>query len=340
MARVLSGIQPTSDIHLGNYLGAIRHWVTAQDQHESLFCVVDLHALTVAPDPDELRARTLETAMVLLAAGIDPSRCTLFLQSHVPEHTELTWLLNCVATVGELRRMTQFKEKSDGRDSVTVGLFDYPVLQAADILVYEAEQVPVGDDQRQHLELARDLAERFNQRYGRTFVVPEASIGAIGARVSDLQEPARKMSKSGSSPAGRILVLDPPEEIVRKLKRAVTDSDGEVRYDREAKPGVSNLLDLLALATDRPVAEVVASYSRYGPLKSDAADAVVELLAPLRRRYAELAADPGAVSAVLEEGGAKAGLLASLTLARAREAIGLLPRSGTGTLEQRSQHVV
>lgn len=326
MARVLSGIQPTSDIHLGNYLGAIRHWVAGQSEHESLFCVVDLHALTVVPDPAELRARTLETAMVLLAAGIDPSRCTLFLQSHVPEHTELAWLLNCVATMGELGRMTQFKDKSEGRDSVTVGLFDYPVLMAADILVYDAERVPVGDDQRQHLELARDLAQRFNQRYGRTFVVPQAAIGTIGARVSDLQEPERKMSKSSPSAAGRVLVLDPPEEIVRKVKRAVTDSEGEVRYDPAAKAGVSNLLDLLAVATGRPVADVASSYSRYGPLKADTADAVVELLAPLQQRYKELAADPGGVESILREGGAKAARLAAVTLARARDAVGLLAR--------------
>ena len=228
MSRVLSGIQPSGELHLGNYLGAVRHWVADQDRDDCFYCIVDLHALTLEIDPAELRARTRETALDLLAAGLDPDRCTLFVQSQVPEHTRLSWLLECTATMGELRRMTQFKDKSEGRDSVRVGLFTYPVLQAADILLYDAERVPVGDDQRQHLELARELAQRFNHRYGDTFVVPDASVPAVGARVMDLQYPERKMSKSVSSPLGTVLLFDEPDEIVRKVRKAVTDTEATV----------------------------------------------------------------------------------------------------------------
>src|SRR5207244_6494133 len=282
VTRVLSGIQPTGDIHLGNYLGAIRNWVADQHEHDAYYCVVDLHALTMAPTAEELRAKTLQTAQVLLAAGLDPDVCTLFVQSHVPEHTELSWLLECTATFGELRRMTQFKDKSEGRESVPVGLFTYPVLQAADILIYDADLVPVGEDQRQHLELCRDLALRFNHRYGDTFVLPEALIRPLGAKIQDLQEPARKMSKSSDSPQGTLLVLDPPDVIRRKIRRAVTDPGTEVVFDPEGKPGVSNLVQILAVATGRPPAEVAADYHQYGPLKQDAAEAVVELLRPLQ----------------------------------------------------------
>ena len=328
MTRVLSGIQPTGDIHLGNYLGAVRHWVADQDGHDSYYCIVDLHALTIPRDPGELRAKTLETAMILLAAGLDPARCTLFVQSHVPEHTELSWILECVASFGELRRMTQFKDKTakGGEEDARVGLFTYPVLQAADILIYDADRVPVGEDQRQHLELCRDLATRFNHRYGQTFVVPEAGIPPIGAKIQDLQEPARKMSKSSDSPQGTLLVLDPPDVIRRKIRRAVTDPGTEVVFDPEGKPGVSNLVQILAVATGRPPAEVAADYHQYGPLKQDAAEAVVELLRPLQKRFEELAAGPGHAEAILEEGAAKAQKVASATLARAKEAVGLLPR--------------
>ena len=324
MARVLSGIQPSGDLHLGNYLGAIRNWVTDQGDHDAYYCVVDLHALTLDIDPAELRFRTHETAIDLLAAGLDPDRCTLFVQSHVVQHSQMAWLLECTATMGELRRMTQFKDKSEGKDSVRVGLFTYPVLQAADIVLYDAERVPVGDDQRQHLELARDVAIRFNHTFGDTLVVPEAAIPREGARVMDLQHPERKMSKSVNSPLGTVLVLDDPAEITRKVKKAVTDTDGEVRYDRDEKPGVSNLLELLAVATGRKPDEVAAGYERYGDLKADTAEAVIEMLRPVQARRAELAADPGAVSALLAKGAAKATEVAAATYRRAADAVGLL----------------
>ena len=324
MSRVLSGLQPSGDLHLGNYLGAVRNWVADQDVHDAFYCIVDLHALTLDIDPAELRSRTYETALDLLAAGLDPERCTLFVQSHVTEHAQLAWLLECTATMGELERMTQFKEKSAGRDSVRVGLLTYPVLQAADILLYDAERVPVGDDQRQHLELTRDLAQRFNHRYGETFVVPEAAIPTVGARVMDLQHPENKMSKSVNSPLGTVLMLDSPDEIRRKVKKAVTDTDGEVRYDRAAKPGLSNLLELLAVATGRTPTVVAHSYERYGDLKDDVADALVELLRPVRERREALAADPGAVTSLLATGADKARDVASATYRRAASAIGLL----------------
>jgi tryptophanyl-tRNA synthetase len=327
MTRVLSGIQPTGDIHLGNYFGAVRQWVAAQHANDAFYCVVDLHALTVQPDPETLRAKTLETATVLIAAGLDPQACTLFVQSHVSEHTELAWLLNCIATFGELRRMTQFKEKSEGQESVSVGVFDYPVLQAADILIYDADKVPVGDDQRQHLELCRDIAIRFNHRFGDTFVVPELAIPPVGARIQDLQEPTRKMSKSADSPQGTVLVLDPPEVVERKIKRAVTDTETAVRFDPEKKPGVSNLLTLLSIGTGRSIDELAPEYTQYGPLKADAAAAVVEVLRPIRERYGALSADPAEVARVLAGGADKAQAVAAATLARAKEAMGLLPRA-------------
>ena len=324
MSRVLSGLQPSGDLHLGNYLGAVRNWVADQDAHDAFYCIVDLHALTLDIDPGELRARTYETALDLLAAGLDPERCTLFVQSHVAEHTRMAWLLECTATMGELRRMTQFKDKSAGKDSVRVGLFTYPVLQAADILLYDADRVPVGDDQRQHLELAREVALRFNHRFGPTLVVPEAAIPTTAARVMDLQHPGDKMSKSVNSPLGTVMLLDTPEEIGRKVKKAVTDTDGEVRYDPPAKPGLSNLLELLAVATDRTPTEVAGSYQRYGDLKKDVAAALVELLRPVRERRAELAADPGGVTGILSRGADKARVTASATYRRSAEAVGLL----------------
>jgi len=326
MTRVLSGIQPTGDVHLGNYFGAVRQWVAAQHVHDAFYCVVDLHALTIQPDPETLRAKTLETATVLLAAGIEPAVCTLFVQSHVPEHTELAWLLNCIATFGELRRMTQFRDRAEGQESITVGFFDYPVLQAADILIYDADQVPVGDDQRQHLELCRDIAIRFNGRFGDTFVVPEAVIPPVGARIKDLQDPTSKMSKSADSPQGTVLVLDPPEVVERKIKRAVTDTETEVRFDPEKKPGVSNLLTLLSVVTGRGIDELAGEYSQYGPLKADTAAAVVEFLRPIRERYTALSSDRAEVARVLSSGADKAQAVAAATLARAKEAIGLLPR--------------
>ncbi|MDA8057427.1 MAG: tryptophan--tRNA ligase [Actinomycetota bacterium] len=324
MPRVFSGIQPSGELHLGNYLGAIRSWVRSQHEADAFYCIVDLHALTVETDPAELRARTRQTALELVAAGLDPDACTLFVQSHVPEHPRLTWLLECTASMGELRRMTQFKDKSAGAESVRVGLFTYPVLMAADILLYDTDRVPVGDDQRQHLELARELASRFNARYGTTFVVPEAAVPPVGARVMDLQHPERKMSKSVSSPLGTVLLFDEPADIERKVKKAVTDTDGEVRYDPEAKPGLANLLELLAVATDRAPAAVAAEYHRYGDLKRDVATALCDLLAPARARRNELAGDPGAIDAVLADGAAKAQAIAADVYHRAASAIGLL----------------
>jgi tryptophanyl-tRNA synthetase len=326
MSKVFSGIQPSGDLHLGNYLGAIRNWVADQHVHDAIYCVVDLHALSLDIDPSVLRSRTYETALDLLAAGLDPQACTLFIQSQVPEHPRLTWLLECTATMGELRRMTQFKDKSEGKESVRAGLFTYPILQAADILLYDTDRVPVGNDQRQHVELTRELAIRFNGRYGETFVVPEAAFPSVGARVMDLQNPTRKMSKSVSSPLGTVLILDPPAEIERKIKKAVTDTDGEVRFDPEAKPGLANLLELLAVATDRTPTDVAEEYRRYGDLKRDVGEALVELLRPLRVRRAELASDPGEVTALLAHGSEKAGAIASVTYQRAADAIGLLGR--------------
>jgi tryptophanyl-tRNA synthetase len=337
MPRVLSGIKPTGEIHLGNFLGALQHWVGAQDDagapDQALYCVVDLHALTVAWDAASFAEITRRTAMTLLAVGLDPQRCTLFVQSQVPQHTELTWLLNCVATFGELRRMTQFKEKSakgggGGQESVSVGLFDYPVLMAADVLLYDTNLVPVGDDQRQHLELARDVAIRFNHRFGDTLVVPEATVPTVGARVMDLQNPAAKMSKSDDSPQGSLPLLDDPSSLTKRIKSAVTDSDTEIRYDPVTKPGVSNLLQILAAVTDRSIPDVEADLGGqgYGTLKATVADAVVERLRPIQARYAELEADPAEVTRILAAGADRAEAIAAPVLDRVRAAAGLLPR--------------
>ncbi len=324
--RVLSLIQPSGDIHLGNYLGAIRWWSQDQRSADSFFGLADLHALTTEIEPAVLRSKSLESASILLAAGLDPDVCTLFCQSHVPAHTELGWLMECTAGYGELGRMTQFKAKAAEHQVVTAGFFSYPALMAADILLYDADRVPVGDDQRQHLELTRDLAQRFNHRYGDTFVVPEAAVPRVAARVMDLQAPTAKMSKTAESTQGTILVLDDPATITRKIKRAVTDTETEVRYDRLAKPGVSNLLDLLSAATGTPAEELAGRYTQYGPLKTDTAEAVVELLRPVQDRYAALAGDPDEVHAVLAQGAEKAAAVAETTLKRARDAVGLLPR--------------
>jgi tryptophanyl-tRNA synthetase len=330
--RVLSGIQPTGEPHLGNLLGAVRWWVADQREGDCFYCVVDLHGLTVPGDPAERREASMTMATLLLAAGLDPDSCTLFLQSHVPEHTQLAWVLECTASFGELRRMTQFKDKSaqGGEEAARVGLFTYPCLMAADILLYDADRVPVGDDQRQHLELTRNLAQRFNSRYGDTFVVPEAQIPppGRGARIMNLQEPERKMSKSAGAPQGVIGLMEDPREIERKVKRAVTDADDgpdAVRYDPVAKPGVSNLLELLATVEGGRPEDVAGRYTRYGPLKSDLAAAVVSLIEPIQGRYRDLAADRGHVAKVLQVGQERARSVAGATLARAYEAIGLLP---------------
>ncbi len=336
--RVFSGIQPTGEVHLGNYLGALRHWIAALDEAESpdqsLYCVVDLHAMTLPYDPASLAVRTRRSVTFLIAAGLEPARCTLFVQSHVAAHTELTWILNCVATFGELRRMTQFKEKSAkgagaSQESVSVGLFDYPVLMTADILAYDTDRVPVGDDQRQHLELSRDLAIRFNHRFGPTLVVPEAAIPPVGARIMDLQDPTSKMSKSADSPQGTLSLLDEPAALAKRIKSAVTDSDGAVRFDPVEKPGVSNLLQILAATSNREIPVVEAEYAGggYGALKTAVADAVVEFVRPLQARYAELEQDPAAVDRIVAAGAARAEEISAPVLARVREAVGLMPRA-------------
>jgi tryptophanyl-tRNA synthetase len=324
MTRVFSGVQPSGTLHIGNYLGAVRQWAQDQHEHDSLFCIVDLHALTLDHDPELLRSRTLETAAGMIAAGLDPDVCIVFVQGHVTEHTSLAWLLECTATYGELHRMVQFKDKSEGRESVRAGLLTYPVLQAADIVLYDADRVPVGEDQRQHVELTRDVAERFNTRYGQTFVVPEAAVPKTGARIMDLQHPTRKMSKSVDSPLGTVGMLDTPDEIRHKIRRAVTDTDGEMRHDREAKPGLANLLEIFGAATGRKPEDVASGFERYGELKDALADELIAVLAPVRERHAELVADPGGLASALAKGADKARAIAAPVLARAREAVGLL----------------
>jgi tryptophanyl-tRNA synthetase len=331
VSRILSGIQPTGTPHLGNYLGAIRYWVEDQRAGDSFYCVVDLHAITLAHDPAELRRDSLALATLLLAAGLEPDSCTLFVQSHVPAHAELTWLLECTASMGELARMTQYKDKAakGGESSARLGLFAYPVLMAADILLYQATHVPVGDDQRQHLELTRTLAERFNARYGQVFTVPEAVIPppGRGARVMDLQDPTRKMSKSAPSQLGVIGLFDDPAVIEQRIKRAVTDTEsgpGSVRYDPATKPGVSNLLELLGLATGQDPRTLGDRYSGYGQLKADTAAAVIELVRPIQERYRALASDPATVLGVLRAGACRAAEVAGATLADAQDAVGFL----------------
>jgi tryptophanyl-tRNA synthetase len=328
MARVLSGIQSTGEAHLGNYLGAFRNWVADQERDDCYFFIADLHAMTVDYDPTALASATFDVALDLLAAGLDPARCTLFVQSQVPQHSRLAWLIECTVSFGELNRMTQFKEKGGEKEGARAGLFTYPALMAADVLLYDADRVPVGDDQRQHLELTRDAANRFNYRYGKVFVVPEAAVPAHGARVMDLQNPTRKMSKSESSPLGTVLMLDPPEEIDRKVRKAVTDTATEVRYDPADKPGVSNLLEILAAVTGGDIERLAGGFPNYGALKKAVSEAVVETLAPVRRRAAELRADPGHVTEALAVGAEKARSVAGPTLDRAMRAAGLLAPPG------------
>ena len=326
MARVFSGVQPSGELTLGSYLGAIRRFAAEQHEVDGIYCIVDLHALTTPQDPALLRERTIATAAQYFAAGIDPEVSTVFVQSHRHEHTELAWLMECNAAFGELSRMTQFKEKSEQQKGfVSAGLFTYPTLMAADILLYDTDRVPVGDDQRQHLELTRDIAIRFNGRYGDVFTVPEADIPRVGARVMDLQTPTNKMSKSVDSPQGTVLLLDEPATIEKKFKRAVTDADGEVRVDRQAKPGVTNLLDVLAACTGESPDVLAGKYTQYGPLKADVGAAVVELLEPVQARYRELVADPGEIARLLRVGAERAQPRAAATLTRAREAVGLTP---------------
>ena len=326
VTRVLSCIQPTGAVHLGNYLGALRPWVAGQHDADVFHGIVDLHALTITDQPNVVGEATLQLAAILFAIGLDPDVATVFVQSHVVEHSQLCWIMECTASFGELSRMVQFKEKAAKReaDFVSAGLFTYPALQAADILLYDTNEVPVGEDQRQHVEITRDLANRFNHRFGNTFVVPKAVMPRHGARVMDLQDPSSKMSKSSGGDAGLINMMDEPATILRKFKRAVTDSDGEVRFDRAAKPGVSNLLEILAACTGAGPAELAERYQQYGPLKLEAGEAVVELLSPIQARYRELISDPGELAALLRKGAEKARVVASATLARAHEAIGML----------------
>ena len=322
--RVFSGIQPTGESHLGNYLGAISNYVRMQDGHDAVYCIVDLHTITVPQDPAALRANTLRMGALLMAAGLDPQRCILFAQSQVPQHSQLGWLMEATVSFGELSRMTQFKDKSDRAEFISGALFTYPALQAADILLYDTDFVPVGDDQRQHIELARDAAQRFNSRYGETFVVPAHVIPPVAARVMDLAHPDNKMSKSAESDTGLINILEDPKSIEKKFKRAVTDSEESVRFDPQTKPGVSNLLAILGAATDTAPQTLADGYTQYGRLKADTAEAVIALLAPIQARYAELAADPAETERLLRFGADKAEAIASVVYNRARTNIGFL----------------
>ncbi len=325
--RIFSGIQPTGRKHLGNYIGAIEQWVAAQDRGEAIYCVVDLHAITVPYEPDVLRESVYDTAATLLAAGLDPDRIIFFRQSDVPEHTELTWLLTSVTAFGELSRMTQFKEKSGAqRDLVSAGLFVYPVLMAADVLAYRANEVPVGDDQRQHVELMRDAAERFNARYGETLVVPEHRIPAVGARIMDLQKPDMKMSTTGGTEHGTVLMLDEPDTVLKKIRASVTDSGSEVRRGAD-KPGITNLIEILAAVRGTEPEQIEREFdgSGYGSFKAAVAEAVVDYLAPVRERYTALRADEATLERTFAQGAEKARAIASNTLTDVRRAMGVGP---------------
>ena len=331
--RVLSGMQPTADsFHLGNLLGALRHWVALQDDHDAFYCVVDLHAITAGHDPETLRRRTRVAAAQYLAGGLEPERSTLFVQSHVRQHTELGWILQCITGMGEAARMTQFKDKSakGGGESASVGLFAYPILQAADIVLYQADRVPVGEDQRQHLELTRDLAQRFNTRYGETFVVPEPHIVKATGKITDLQEPTAKMSKSAASQNGVIDLLDDPAAIRKKIRSAVTDTGRDVVADEENKPGITNLLTIHSAFSGRTVAELEEAYAGkgYGDFKADTAEVVVAALVPFQERYRRWADDPEALDTILADGAERARAVAERTMANVRERVGFLAAKG------------
>jgi tryptophanyl-tRNA synthetase len=330
MKRVLSGIQPTADsFHLGNYLGAVKQWVELQQDHDAFYCVVDLHALTVETEPALLRRRTLVAAAQLIALGLNPEKCTLFIQSHVPEHNQLGWVLECLAGFGEASRMTQFKDKSQksGADRTVVGLFTYPILQAADIMLYQAHRVPVGEDQRQHIELTRDLGQRFNSRFGETFVIPEAHIMKSAAKINDLQEPTAKMSKSAASNTGVIDILDSTDVNVKKIKSAVTDTGKEVRFDEKEKPGISNLLTIHSALSGRSIADIESEFSGkgYGDFKGAVAEVVTSYFAPVREKTNALLQDEAALMKILNEGSEKARAVASQTLAKVYSGLGLVP---------------
>ncbi len=326
MARILSGIQPTGTTHLGNYLGALRHWVDQQDEFDSFFSIVDLHAITVHQDPKDLREAVTHLAAMLFAVGIDPQRATVFLQSHVPGHAQLAWIMECTASFGELSRMTQFKEKSTKTEFISAGLFNYPALMAADILLYQAERVPVGDDQKQHLELARTLATRFNTRFGEVFTVPEPQIPKVGARIMDLQVPTQKMSKSSSQDSGIIYLLDPPELIKKKISRAVTDSANDLRYvlDDPLRAGLRNLLELGSSLLGASPEEVASRHSSYGALKVALSEIVIEAVTPIQQLYREYTDDRGELLRILGEGAERANAVARATIERAHAALGFL----------------
>ena len=326
MTRVLSCIQPTGDVHLGNYLGALRNWVSGQDKADVFHGIVDLHALTVTEKSDIIGANTLQPAAMLFAVGLNPDVATVFVQSHIAEHSQLGWIMECTVSFGELSRMTQFKDKSAKREAefVSAGLFTYPALQAADILLYDANEVPVGDDQRQHIEITRDIAIRFNHRFGDTFVIPKAVTPTSGARVMDLQNPTAKMSKSVDDDSGVIYLLDDPSKIEKKFKRAVTDSETDVVFDRERKPGVANLLEILSAATNTTPQKTAENYTRYGDLKSASAEAVIAMLAPIQKRYHDLLSDRAELMRLIHKGNERAQAVASVTLARAQKSIGFL----------------
>ncbi|CAB4694673.1 MAG: tryptophan--tRNA ligase [Actinobacteria bacterium] len=326
MTRVLSCIQPTGDVHLGNYLGALRNWVIGQHECDAFHGIVDLHSLTITTEPKVVGDNTLRLAAMLFAVGLDPDAATVFVQSQVPQHAQLGWIMECTVSFGELSRMTQFKDKSARREAefISAGLFTYPALQAADILLYDTDEVPVGEDQRQHIEITRDIAERFNFRFGDTFVMPKAVIPRAGARVMDLQDPTSKMSKSATADSGLVYLLDDPAAVLKKFKRAVTDSDNEVRFDRAEKPGISNLLEILAAVTGGTPETLATQYTQYGPLKNDAGEAVVEMLTPIQHRYHELIADRAELARLLGKGAEKARAVAEATYRRATEAIGLI----------------
>jgi tryptophanyl-tRNA synthetase len=323
--RIFSGIQPTGDSHIGNYSGGFRQYAATQEQGEAFFCIVDLHAITVAHEPEDLRDATLDMAAMLFATGLDPDRSTVFVQSHVTAHAEAAWLLSSATSVGELRRMTQFKEKAEQQEFVSAGLFTYPVLMAGDILLYQTDRVPIGDDQRQHLELTRDVAQRFNTRFGETFTLPEGVYPDVGARIMDLQEPERKMSKTGGTAQGTVLILDPPETIRKKFKTAVTDSGREVRH-QPGKPGISNLIEIMSMASGERPDEIEARYDGqgYGRFKEDVAGAVIALLTPVTQRYRELRADPAELQRLLALGAEKAREASAPTLAAMYERMGFV----------------
>jgi tryptophanyl-tRNA synthetase len=324
--RVFSGIQPTGAKHFGNYSGGFRQYAATQELGDAIFCIVDLHSITVEYDPADLRERTLDLAAMLFATGIDPDRSIVFCQSHVPAHAEAAWLLGSVTSYGELRRMTQFKDKREQQEFVSAALFTYPGLMAGDILLYQTDKVPIGDDQRQHLELARDIAERFNARFGETFVLPEGIYPEVGARIMDLQEPDRKMSTTGGTAQGTVGLLDPPEAIAKKFRSAVTDSGRDVVHDPDAKPGVSNLIDIMHVATGEPIDAIEARYDGqgYGAFKQDVGAAVIALLEPIRQRYVELRADPDELRRLLAEGAEKARGESAPTLAAMYERMGFV----------------